>query len=417
MTATAFEKIRAGLQEVLDNTPAGAREPLYKYDSKGKLRIWYMEWEHGKHRTVAGLADGKLTTSEWTVCEGKQKRTHAEQALFEINADYEYQLTREYFLTPEEAEGGARFFKPMLAEKWKDCGWTGAMKRIKEASRYIEAGVYTGVWGQPKLDGFCCIAQASGMTSREGEPIISAPHIMEALQPWFEAHPDAVLHGELYNHDLHEDFQQLSSILKKQKGITEEHLAISRAMAQFHIYDYPAPYIRESVFCERYEMLSGHFEDHVAEDGVLHLVATVPLFSDEHVEQQRGEFIDQGYEGQIVRLDIGPYKQGRSWQTLKNKVFDDGEFEVVEIIEGVGNYTGYAKRVTCWMPDADKSAGPTKANTFGAGIKGGQKPNMKIDVFRERGDKWVTIRHFGWTNDGKPRMGVSTVWHGDRRTL
>jgi DNA ligase-1 len=189
-------------------------------------------------------------------------------------------------------------------------------------------------------------------------------------------------------------------------------------MAQFHMYDYPAPFVRAQPFNARYALLAQDMESYAPNtSGVLHLVATVPLFSDEHVEQQRGEFVDLGYEGQIVRLDIDGYKQGRSWQTLKNKVFDDNEFEVVEIVEGVGNYAGYAKKVTCWLPNADRSEGPTKANTFGAGIKGGINPAMKIDVFRERGDKIVTIRHFGWTNDGKPRMGVSTKWHGDRRTL
>ncbi|UTU09525.1 hypothetical protein CcrBL47_gp239c [Caulobacter phage BL47] len=162
--------------------PIIARERLYKYDSKGKLRVWYMERQGNKHRVVAGLADGKLTTSKWTVCKGKQKRTDEEQAIFEINADYTYGLKRDYFLTPEEATGGARFFEPQLANRWIDTTWDKWLGQLKKAKITPKAGT-TGAYFQPKLDGFCCIAQKSGLTTREGEPIVSVPHIMEALAP------------------------------------------------------------------------------------------------------------------------------------------------------------------------------------------------------------------------------------------
>lgn len=387
--------------------PIEMGRPLYKFDTKGKLRVWWMDRQGAKKRTVAGLDAGKRTISAWTVCKGKQKRTDEEQAQFEINADYTYGLKRDYFETPQEAVGGARFFEPMLAEKWKDITWAKMLKRLADAG--VIRPDTTGVYAQPKLDGFCCIAQKSGMTSREGEPIVSAPHIMEALAPLFEENPEAVFHGELYNHALKEDFEALSSILKKQKNITEEQFAYSREMAQFHIYDYPAPGIRDLPFVERSERLLADLDKHgCLSAGILHFVETHMLRDDAHMEELRQGWLDDGYEGAMGRLNL-PYEQKRSWSVLKLKLFDDAEFEVEAIVEGKGNYAGYAKRVTCRLPDG---------RTFGAGIKGGQS-KFNAELLGEAGQcqKIVTIRHFGWTKDGKPRMGVAIKWHGEARTL
>jgi hypothetical protein len=67
--------------------------------------------------------------------------------------------------------------------------------------------------------------------------------------------------------------------------------------------------------------------------------------------------------------------------------------------------------------DADRSAGPTKDNTFEAGIKG--KRDQWLADLLHADHKIVTIRYFGYTKGGtgKPRMGVAIKWHGDRRVL
>ncbi len=375
--------------------------PLYKYDSKGKLRIWYMEREGSKHRTIAGLDGGALTTSGWTHCTGKQKRNDAEQAIFEITAAYTHGLKREYFETPEEAAGEKRFFKPQLAEKWSDTTWAKWLARVKTPSIHSSTGAYF----QPKLDGFCCIAQKSGLTSREGQPIIAVPHIMEALAPLFERFPDAVFHGELYSHEYKDDFEQLSSILKKQKDISEEQFALAREVAQFHIYDYASPEVRDLPFGERHERLTEDLQGHWG--GVLREVVTTPLLDEAHMLALFYAAVEDGYEGGIGRLDL-PYAQKRTWAVIKIKIFDDAEFRVKEIVEGNGNYRGYAKRVTCYTDDGKE---------FGAGIKGGQKPRFLIDAFRAEGHEVVTIEFFGWTKAGVPRMGRATKWHGAERTL
>lgn len=357
---------------------------LYKRDSTGKVRVWRMERQGNQHRTIARLKDGALTTSGWTDCVGKQGRTDEQQAEFEMNAGYEHQLKREYFETEAEIDK-PRFFKPMLAQKWSDLGWQKAVSKAQGGRVFI----------QPKLDGFCCIAQASGMTSREGQPIVSAPHIMAALAPFFRAFPDAVFHGELYNHDLHDDFQTLSSVLKKQKP-TDADLARSAELVQFHIYDYPS--LGEMVFAERSNMLLQDLTNERLGDCIRY-VETHEVRGEDELKLHSERYLDQGYEGSIIRLNL-PYEQKRSWSVLKHKVFEDGEFEIVEIRDGVGNFAGLPKSVTVRLENGKLSD---------AGVKG--KKDF-LESLRAKNPKTVTVRYFGRTKDGKLRMGVAVDWHG-----
>jgi DNA ligase-1 len=191
---------------------------LYKRDTAGKIRVWYLERQGDSYRTVAGIKDGNLVTSDWTVCTGKQGRTDEQQAEFEVASGYEHQLTREYHAT-EDTVDQPKFFKPMLAHKYE--GYAGT------------------AWAQPKLDGIRCLASAAGLFSREGKPILGAPHVMEALAPLFEANPGVQFDGELYNHDLKDDFNAIVSMVKKQNP-TAEQLTKSASLVQYHIYDLPS---------------------------------------------------------------------------------------------------------------------------------------------------------------------------------
>jgi len=362
---------------------------IYKYDTTGRLRVWFMESEDDRYRTVSGIDGGKLVTSEWTTAVPASKETGAEQALFEVSSNYDYNLAREYHLTALDAKAGPKFFKPMLAQKWQDVPWS------KIQGEYV--------YSQPKLDGFCCIAQASGLTSREGRPIVSCPHIMDALTPLFETKPYAVLHGELYNHELKHEFGQLSSILKKQTP-TRAELALSRSKIEFHVYDYPCsePTPENLGYVTRHTRLS---EDTSGLEYIYTVsTETVRRGDDQTLTRLASEYLEQGYEGQMIRQDL-PYEQKRSKSVLKNKEFDDHEFEVIEIQEGKGNWSGVAKSVLCRMPDG---------RTFGAGIRGtwSQMKQLLSETHKQ-----VTIRHFGYTPDGIPRMGVATAWHGEGRVL
>lgn len=391
------------------------RPPLYKIDSAGKVRVWYMELDGCKHRVVAGIEGGNLVENAWTECKakgvGKARTTPEEQAAKEVAALYKKALDRDYYDSREAAHGPPRNFLPMLAEGWKDTTWDKWLGRIAAAGR-TPCVSHTGAYFQPKLDGFCCIATANGLQSREGLPILTADHVRRALKPFFELHPAAVLHGELYNHALKDEFERLGSLLKKQKDITDEHRAQVEAQVQFHIYDFPEHGFgddREWGFCNRSTALGVELARLVeASGGVLHLVETTPVRDEAHLLALTKAAIEAGYEGGIGRLDLPYEKAKRSWSVIKIKTRMDAEFAVEEIIEGTGNYAGYAKAARLRMPDG---------RTFKASIKG--KRDQYLADLLTADHKVATVEFFSYTKAGSgvPRQGVVTKWHGEARVL
>ena len=96
------------------------------------------------------------------------------------------------------------------------------------------------VFIQPKLDGVRCIIQydAGKVTaySRTGKEWKNIDHILLNLYKFFDKHPNVILDGELYNHDLKDDFEKIISLVRKQKPTDLDALE-SADMVQFHCYD------------------------------------------------------------------------------------------------------------------------------------------------------------------------------------
>ena len=142
-----------------------------------------------------------------------------EQAAREAGAAWEKKQRDGYSLTPDDAHG-SETFQCMLAQSYSD------PKRKAEA---LKAADRKDLYSQPKLDGVRCIASAGGLLSRKNRPITAVPHIWNAVAPIFEKYPDLVLDGELYNHDLKDDFNEIVSMVRKSKPTSEE-LAQSEAL-------------------------------------------------------------------------------------------------------------------------------------------------------------------------------------------
>lgn len=376
---------------------------LYKIDSKGKTRLWWMEQFGDKYRTWDGLEDGIQKASSWKTAKPKNvgranETTGVEQATSEIESKYENKSTRAYHYNKEDAAGGAHFFEPMLAPTK---GW----QRDK-----FEPGD-----ADPKLDGFRGIMKKDGVFSRQGKLLLGVQWMMEhpAIQTLFEHAPNTVLDGELYNHDYREKFGKLSSLIKKGTDCPEEQ-AFAEEVIQFHVYDIPSveePWMIRSIDVQRVATALENRTSFIKR--VLHHhVATVEQFDKFH-----SQCIEEGYEGSMWRNPAGPYEGGkRSKHLQKRKDFEDHEYYVVRIEEGEGNWAGAAKRVVCWLPGADRTQEPDETNTFEAGMRGTYERNAEL---LNEDHKVVTIRHFGWTDTAipKPRFGVATKWHGEGRDL
>ena len=186
-------------------------QTLYKVDTKGKLREWTMHIDGASFYAVKGLVDGKLTTDKPTKTiaknVGRSNETSAEQqAELEAKAKFQKKLDSGYALNEVDAQK-KKFYEPMLAHNYKD---------RKSELRYP-------LFSQPKLDGIRCVVRKEdgklvGRT-RNGKEIECIPHILQSLNGYFLAHPNAILDGELYNHDLRDNFNKITSLVRKQKPI------------------------------------------------------------------------------------------------------------------------------------------------------------------------------------------------------
>lgn len=405
-------------KELLMSDEIVSGRQIYKIDSAGKTRVWYMQRQGNKHRVIAGINCGSLVVNAWTECvskgKGKAQTTPEEQAIKEVEALYSKALDRDYYETPGEAAGPARNYLPMLANSWKDTTFEKWTARVAKAG--FTPPVFAGAYFQPKLDGYCCIGRDQGLQSREGLPILTAEHIMDLMAPVRRRHPNKPLHGELYNHDLKNEFEKLGSLLKRQKDITQEHIDEVTAKVQYHLYDWPG-WGEEKPFGERSYALYSELADLGVWSDTIQCVPTIPVRDEDHLLELTATALEDGYEGGIGRLHLPYEKAKRSWSVIKIKTFDDDEFDVVRVEEGKGNYAGYAKRVICWRPHTDRTGGPTKLNTFEAGIKG--KKDQWLRDLLTADHKIVTIKYFGITQGGAgvPRMGVATKWHGEERVL
>lgn len=361
---------------------------LYKRDSKGNLRIWRMEQDGGRYRTISGLADGKQVTTEWTEAQPKNvgkanATTAAEQAAAEIQSAYDLKLRKDYHTSADEVDV-EKFVKPMLAKEYG-----------KEKKK-----ITFPVFVQPKLDGIRCIANSKGLWSRTGKRIDACPHIEQALAGFFAAHPSEVLDGELYNHDLRDNFNEIVSMVRKQKPDAEA-LKKSAETVQFHVYDH----ISDKPFDVRFTVIADWLRRY-ADIPPVQIVPTTECRDEAEVDQEYGRFIADGYEGGIIRRN-GPYEQKRSSLLLKRKDFEDAEFEIVSVHEGQGNWSGVAKVVTCLLEDG---------RTFKATIQGGQDYAKHVLVHSDSYiGKQATVQFFTRTPDGVPRFPIAKVLHKDER--
>jgi DNA ligase-1 len=363
---------------------------LYKLDSKGKVRVWHMEIEGDKYRSVSGLQDGKLVTSEWFYASAKNigksnGTTPEEQAIAEVEATYRKNIEREYRENIDEI-GKLTYFKPMLAASWDDC--------------YSSIDFSKGVFVQPKLDGIRCVFTKDGPKSRNGKDIVAIPHLIELLKPLFDENPNLVLDGELYNHEFKDDFNTIVSMVRKTKP-TPSDLEECSKYIQYHVYDLPS---ETSLFNERIRKL-GDLVTLLGSD-LVQLVPTEVSFNVEEVDQYYGQYLQDGYEGGIIRLNA-KYEQKRTKSLLKRKDFEDAEFEIIRIEEGQGNWAGMAKRIVFRNDDGRE---------VGAGLKGTQEyAKQLLAEAAEYIGKQVTVQFFTRTPDGVPRFPVAKALHKDRR--
>jgi ATP-dependent DNA ligase len=393
---------------------------LYKRDKKGKVRAWTIEHDAVSYWTISGIhPDGKMTKTAPTFVEqknvGKVNETSLEQqVLNEVASKIQYQIDQgfTYDIPSEEKR-----FEVSLANKYQD-----RIEKNKLEFPYIV---------EPKLDGVrCYIKMVDGdirMFSRKHKEFKSVPHLKENrfIIEFFKKYPGAILDGELYNHELKDDFNKIVSLVKKTKP-TAADIEESKKIVEYHCFDSYYPSEPQLKYVER-KVRVGEIISEIRGTDILlketvvtcEEVKIVGLFfiqqksnnqygwwlnvvqseekTDEYIEKQ----LKFGYEGIMLKKNV-PYFFGRSFDMLKYKKFFDKEFKIVDFEEGNGNLVGIAAAVICETEDGQ---------TFKAGVMGTQDYARDLFSFKDlyKG-KMATIVYQALTpmKDGKggvPRFG------------
>jgi ATP-dependent DNA ligase len=381
-------------------------QTLYKIDTKGKLREWTMHIDGASFYAVKGLVEGKKTQDKATTTiaknVGRSNETTPEgQAELQAQAKFQKKLDSGYALNEIDAQK-KKFYEPMLAHNFKD-------RQDELVGKYPH-------FSQPKLDGIRCVVRKEdgelvGRT-RNGKEIECIPHILKSLNGFFLAHPNAILDGELYNHDLRENFNKITSLVRKQRPTKsasmtdkafakkqteyQERLAEAEDTIQYHVYD--APKINDVVNeNQSFDFRMDELKAKLMTNKHIILVETNEVYSLGNLNNLYEQYLEQGYEGQMVRKSLSKYDNKRSTSLLKRKEFIDAEYKVVDINIGNGNRSGTAKHLVCYCPKTN--------TTFNSNIKGSFEYLKEIyDNRKDYIGQLATIKYFQLTPDGIPRF-------------
>ena len=377
-------------------------DTLYKKTSTGAIQQWTTWTDENTIWTEFGQHDGKLQITSDIIKSGKNigkanETTAAEQATSEATSKWEGKLKKGYVKKKEDAEadkvdtdvikGGVN---PMLAHRFD-----------KHAEK-----IKFPVMAQPKLDGHRCVAVIKDgkatLWSRTRKPITGVPHIIKELEDKF-SDEDAILDGELYNHDYRHKFEELTSFIR-QETPKEGHEVV-----QFWIYDVVTDddYIdRHDAFVERY--VKAYSPDQRIIGPVKE--RTIIFVHGWLIQQQAAvvvsfnQCIELGYEGLILRNTKGPYKNKRSYDLQKVKEFQDAEFKVTNVIEGRGKLMGKGIFV-CETEDGEE---------FKCKMTGDID---ELDKYLEKPEDWtgkmLTVQFQGYTKSNVPRFAVGLRFRED----
>lgn len=396
-------------------------DTLYKRTKTGAIQYWSVKTSHfTPHHSVITKEAGQLGTTSPVihnedVTEGKNlgkanATTPEQQADLQARSDWNKKRDEGYkslidlglasedavkysdlaatldALLPQFNTDASGNVKPMLATDWNK------VKNIKYP-----------VLVQPKLDGVRCLMLIYvGFTSegplhkvvflsRSGKEYTTLGHIAEDVRkadfgPYAEPEEGylLILDGEIYSDEL--TFQEITQAVKKQYP--------NSLKLHFRAYDC----VHEDGQEDRVVAHTANLVKAISSPFV-HLVPHQWADDAEEVKALHNSFVQDGYEGAMIRIPDGKYERGcRSRSLLKVKEFDETEFTMLELVLG--------QREEDLLVLCKTSTGQEfRAKMIGSReekelIKG------KLGIKKYIGDRKITIKHFGWTEDRLPRFPI-----------
>lgn len=337
---------------------------LYARNKDGSIQMWKVGTSGNEVIVVFGRVGGALQ-SKTTICEAKNigrsnETTAEEQAVLEAQSKWEKQVRLGYKENVEDLE--AIDISPMLAQ---------------DASKKPHAIKYP-CHLQSKFDGNRCFVKfvdgVPKFISRGNKTYEPQGNILRELQDLHEETGFDEFDGEFYIHGL--PLQKITSLVKKWRSLEDiekeidkdfmadikrrekaikageetwkdfnkvDHLVYEEPVRDSDRYGGYCSYdLKLMVFdvpdcIHRWEDRATNLQGVIDYCEVNHLtnVVGVPYIvanNEEEVRNSVGQFMQEGYEGTIIRNFCGMYEYGqRSADLLKLKIFQDVEAKVIGV--------------------------------------------------------------------------------------
>ena len=243
----------------------------------------------------------------------------------------------------------------------------------------------------PKLDGLRVTYSDGVFRTRKGHALVGLTELerqMADMQPFCHPEPLA-FDGELMVDGEH--FNEISGQLRSFNETDKAH---------YHIFDIHMS--AEPQYKRLMTLL--HISSLFGSKNISFVPHTVVTSHDAIMEKYQ-EYLDQGYEGAIVKSENGLYQDARTWDWMKLKITQTEDCRVSGIFEGTGKYNGMVGGlVVCfngvnvrvgsglsdlqrssWMADPDEIIGATVEVAFQEVTPDGSMRHPRLKCVR--GDK------------------------------
>lgn len=324
----------------------------------GKFRFAIVEcdeeWHEPEHgytiQRSYGQVNGKTTLSPTIVVDKtKQKRNWREQYTLQFNSEVKKFLDKGYKEVdkhPNEYSEGEldEIFGSVATNQY------GVIKPMlaKQADKVTNPKIYNkDWWASRKIDGVRCLfyydpeEDKIHSASRGGENYDAATsHLREdpELLEVFRAMPHIILDGELYKHG--KSLQQISGAARMEKN------AYDCNWLEYYVYDLIDLEDMNRPAGDRIALLHSIQDsydwgfDPLREWGEgelqIQVVPQVSVNGWNAMQELHNEYVSEGFEGLVIRNPDRPYKpNGRTNDMIKIKMYQDAEFEITGLSEGL----------------------------------------------------------------------------------
>jgi len=383
---------------------------LFSKDKNGKMKTWsacvftnkIVKSQQATQRIIYGYVDGKQQISYRDYNDGKNigkknETTPLMQCISETRRKWLDKKEKEAYsenkdIGDEMNTETVSAFLPMLAQTYNP-----------ESSITKKHNIVFPCFVQPKLDGLRCVTyitqkDAVVHQSRTGAYFEGLAHISESVGWYLKTNPNIVLDGELYTDEM--PFEELVGLIKKKK-IGENDLVRLRKV-KYHVYDIydknniQMPYTERLRMCVEAVNSCGGGGGDVTRP--VTIVRTIEVRDIPDFRRWFATFIEEGYEGIMLRNKIGIYRTNyRSNDLQKYKEFIEDEYKII----GYTQAEGRDKGTVLWICITNEG------KEFTVRPRGTIQMRSK---WYENGEKYIgkklTVIYQELTEEGKPRFPV-----------